>query len=102
MVERYVFIKLKDSESTSEGRRAVIDRARESLPAIPGAVAVTVGGPADGAAVASWDVSIVVRFAAVEDIEPYRANPEHRLFVDDFLKPRMEVIKAWNFEIGAG
>ena len=101
MVERYVFIKLKDAQSTPQGRREVVEHTREALPAIPGVASVVVGEPADGAAVASWDVSIAVRFDSIEDIEPYRAHPEHRRYVDEFLKPRMEVIKGWNFEIGA-
>jgi len=100
MIERYVFLKLKDADSTSDGRREVIDHTREVLPKIPGVRSVAVGEPADGHAVASWDVSIVVRFDKIEDVEPYRLHPDHRAYVDTFLKPRLEVIKAWNFDLG--
>jgi len=61
---------------------------------------VTVGIPADEASERSWDVSIVVRFRSVDDVEPYREHPEHRAYVDEFLRPRMVVIKAWNFDVG--
>jgi len=100
MVERYVFIKLKDAMSTAERRREVVERARAVLPTVPGVVSVRVGEPADGAAVASWDVSIAVRFASIDAVEPYRAHPDHRAFVDGFIRPRMQIIKAWNFDIG--
>ena len=99
MIERYVFLKLKDAHSTSAGRREVIEHTREALPKIPGVRGVAVGEPADGHAVASWDVSIVVRFDKIEDVEPYRVHPDHRAYVDEFLKPRLEVIKAWNFDV---
>ena len=100
MIERYVFIKLKDEHSTREGRREVIDHSRAVLPAIPGVQSVSVGEPADGHAVAAWDVGIVVRFDDIAAVEPYRAHADHRAYVDEFLKPRMAVIKAWNFDLG--
>ncbi len=99
MIERYVFIKLKDEHSSREARQEVIEHSRAVLPKVPGVVAVRVGEPADGHAVAAWDVSIVVTFGAIEDVEPYRAHPDHRAYVDEFLKPRMAVIKAWNFDV---
>jgi hypothetical protein len=98
MIERYVFIKLTDDHSTPEGRRAVIDHTRATLPDVPGTAGVTVGAPADESAEAAWDVSIVVRFASLADVEPYRTHPAHRAYVDEFLRPRMAVIKAWSFD----
>ena len=35
------------------------------------------------------------------DIETYRANPDHRKFVDEVLGPRIDVKKIWNFTIHA-
>jgi hypothetical protein len=34
----------------------------------------------------------------VHEIDSYRAHPEHRRFVDEFLGPRLEVKKGWNFD----
>jgi len=67
--------------------------------ALPGVVAVAVGTPCGDRSATGWDLSIAVRFAAEADIEPYRVHPDHRAYVDEFLKPRMEKIKAWNFEL---
>ena len=39
-----------------------------------------------------------VRVISLEDVDPYREHPVHRSYVDDFLKPRLAVLKAWNFE----
>jgi hypothetical protein len=100
MVERYVFLKLNDEHATAEGRAAVAAHAREVLPKIPGVDAVTVGVPADDRSAASWDISIVVRFASAGDVEPYRVHPDHRSFVDDYLAPKMVIVKAWNFDVG--
>ncbi|RMH36529.1 MAG: Dabb family protein [Deltaproteobacteria bacterium] len=99
MIERYVFIKLSDAHATDAGRAEVIAKTRDALAAIPGVQGVTVGAPADEASRASWDVSIAVRFARLEDVATYRDHPAHRAYVDEFLAPRAEVIKAWNFEV---
>ena len=42
---------------------------------------------------------MIERYISMADIEPYRVHPDHRAYVDEFLKPRMEIIKAWNFEV---
>jgi len=98
MVERYVFIKLRQEHASDAGRAEVAERSR-ALASIAGVTSVRVGLPADEAASGSWDVSIVLSFEKLEDIEPYRTHPDHRSFVDEFLAPRMEVIKAWNFQV---
>ena len=98
MVERYVFIKLRQEHASDAGRSEVAERSL-ALASIAGVTSVRVGWPADEAAMGSWDVSIVLSFENLEDIEPYRTHPDHRSFVDDFLASRMEVIKAWNFRV---
>ncbi|ACY16760.1 Dabb family protein [Haliangium ochraceum] len=98
MIERYVFIRLKKEHARE--RSLVIEEARRVLGVVPRIVTFSVGAPVDEHAEAAWDVSIRVRFASKYDIESYRTHPAHRRFVDDFLKPRLDVIKAWNFHIG--
>lgn len=100
MIERYIFVKLDDAHATDEGRAEVVERSRSVIAALPGVAAVVVGTPADDRSAKAWDISIAVRFASAEDIEPYRVHPDHRAFVDEFLKPRMAAIKAWNFDLG--
>ena len=98
MVERYVFVKLKDEYATPEGRREVAQQTATQLDAVPGPVRVTVGVP-DEKAEGSWDLSIAVLFNDHEDVAPYLVHAEHRRYVDEYLKPRMEFIKYWNFHV---
>ena len=99
MIERYHFLKLRPEHATPEGREEVVSRCRAVLPGLPGVVSVVVGAPAEDEGAAAWDLSIVVRFAALADVAPYRADPGHRRFVDEFLAPRVEFKKAWNFTV---
>jgi hypothetical protein len=98
MIERVHLLKLKAEHATSRERREIVDRALAVLPAIPGVLGVRAGAPADDDSAKSWDLYIVVRFHSVRDIDLYRGHPEHRRFVDDFLTPRTEVKKGWNFD----
>jgi hypothetical protein len=99
MIDRFVFVRLKE-EYASE-RAAIAAYSAQTLRALPGVVQVTVGTPADAHAEAAWDLSIRVRFAALDDVEPYRMSPAHRRYVDEYLAPRMAVIKAWSFQVDA-
>ncbi|HUH02496.1 MAG TPA: Dabb family protein [Kofleriaceae bacterium] len=100
-IDRYVFVKLAAEAATPASREEIAAYTREALGALPGVQAVRVGVPADAAATASWDLSIVVTFARIEDVEPYRVHPLHRAYVDEYLAPRTVVIKAWNFDTAA-
>jgi Stress responsive A/B Barrel Domain len=98
MIERVHLLKLKAEHATPRDRREVIDHALAVLPAVPGVLGVTAGVAADEEARKSWDIFLIVRFASLADVEPYRIHPEHRQFVDHFLAPRVEVKKGWNFD----
>jgi hypothetical protein len=97
-IDRYVFLKFKPEYGNPEARSEAAAHSRQALAAVPGVSAVRVGVPADDAATASWDLSIVVTFERIEDVEPYRVHPLHRAYVDEYLTPRIVVIKAWNFD----
>jgi hypothetical protein len=97
VVERHHYLKLRSEFAHPEGRAEVVRRVLETLPGLPRVTGVTAGVPADAEAERSWDVLITVRFADVADVAVYRADPAHRRFVDEFLAPRVEVKKAWNF-----
>ena len=99
MVERYVFVKLKNEHATDEGRKEVIERTLADLKGIAGLKKIIVGAPADDSAKEAWDVSIVVVFDSIDAVGPYLSDPAHRTYVDDFLMPRTEVIKYWNFDV---
>lgn len=97
MVERYVFIKLKDKYSNKKGRTEVVSEAKAVLPGIPGVLDMTVGKPGDKHAKSAWDVSLRLRFEGLEDVEPYLQHEEHVYFIEEFLDSRIKVKKAWNF-----
>jgi hypothetical protein len=97
MIERVVVIKLKPELGDASARLKVAADSQQALAAIPGVVSVHTGAATgDGA---DWDVMLSVRFAEADDIEPYRIHPLHRAYVDDYLKPRMSDIRAWNFQV---
>jgi hypothetical protein len=99
VIDRVVLVKLGKEFANPTARAEIARRALEVLRPLPGVVSVTAGGPGDAASAASWDVSITVRFASLEDFAAYRVHPEHRRFADEYLAPRAEVRKAWSFEV---
>ena len=102
MIERHHYFRLKESHATPEGRADTAQRTQVALAGLPGVLAVTVGTPADDHAEAAWDLAVTVCFASLEDIEAYRAHPDHRRFVDEVLGPRIDVKKIWNFTVVDG
>lgn len=97
MVERIVLFKLKDEYSNAASRAEFAQRTRADLSVLDGVRAVTVGVPADEASEASWDISIVLEFDSMDDVERYIVDPSHRAYVDHYATPRIQVRKAWNF-----
>jgi hypothetical protein len=97
MIIRTVLVKLIDEWATDAGRAAVADHSQKALSAIPGVVEAHALVPADEKALASWDVMFDVRFAAIEDVQPYAVHPLHVSFLDDYLNPKAAVKKAWNW-----
>lgn len=98
MIERTVLVKLRESYAGEAERREIASHSREALSRVPGVTGVTVAVAADEKTSGSWDLVMTVRFAALENVSTYGAHPLHRTYVDDYLRPRMETIKAWNFE----
>lgn len=94
MIRRLVLLKLVDAGYRTE----VATAARRDLPRVPGVRAVAVGTPADAES-GVWDLVLQVDFDRVEDVGLYLNHPLHRAFVDQTLTPRVDVRKAWNFEI---
>ncbi|MGB8332216.1 MAG: Dabb family protein [Polyangiales bacterium] len=97
MIERIVLYKLKAQYCNDSSRAEIAERTRADLGALRSVRAVSVGVPADAASAASWDISIVVRFDTMDDVQEYMVDPAHRAYVDDYAAPRIEVRKAWNF-----
>jgi len=99
MIERIVLIKLKDECCTDAEREEIARYSVQALKGLLGVRSLLVGTPADEAAAKSWDISITLHFDSLEAAEQFRTDPAHRSYVDDYLRTRMEVIKAWNFKV---
>jgi len=101
MIQRIVLIKLTDDHATPDGRQALVERSQSVLASLPGVRALTVGTPSDDKSGLSWDVGMTLLFDDMECVETYRMHPEHRRYVDEFLRPQLAVIKAWNFALNS-
>ena len=98
MIKRVVLIKLNEEYANEAGRDKVVRHAQRVLPLLPGVVGVQVGSVAEGSS-PDWDVTIIVELAHLEDYARYRDDPDHRAFLDEFLKPRTVTRTAANFVI---
>lgn len=98
MIERIVLFKLKDEYCNDAARDEIAARTRIDIGALKDVRSVSVGVPADEATKKSWDLSLIVRFDTLEDVEAYKVDPAHRAYVDDYMHDRIELIKAWNFQ----
>jgi hypothetical protein len=101
MIQRVVAIKLKSAYANDADREQVAAASRDVLGAVPAVRSIDVATPADAATTRSWDLLLLLRFDDLAAVEAYRAHPNHRRYVDVFLRPMLEVIKVWNFELRA-
>jgi len=98
MIERIVLLQLAEELRTDRDRREVASHSRDVLAGLPGVEEVDVAVAADDPTRERWDLVLRVRFASADDIEVYRVDPDHRRYVDEYLRPRLSCIEAYNFE----
>lgn len=98
MIERHVLIKLKADYSNTAARREIAEATLKALRAIAQVRSVSVGVSADDHATAAWDLSLVVNLESLADVQPYIDDPGHQRFTHEYLRPKVEVVKHWNFE----
>ena len=99
MIERIVLVKLNTSHATELGRNEVAAYTESELSGLPQVLSLTTGVPSDPKSLASWDLLIRLQFANMDDVAAYGVDPTHRAYVDEYLRPKMDVIKAWNFRL---
>ena len=97
MVCRYVFFRFQEAYRSDAHMTEILHRTHALLAEVPGVISYEVGTPADEQAMDAWDMSIMISFADMPSVRAYIVDPMHRAYVDDFIKPRLEVLKAWNF-----
>ena len=98
MIERVVVVKLKKG-ADRDTRSDVARYSREALRKIPGVMDVRAAVACDERSAAGWDLCFTVRFASLADVEGYVGHPDHRAYVDQYLRPKIESIAAHNFEV---
>jgi hypothetical protein len=97
MIDRMVFVRLKEQYRTDASRAEIAARSEETLRAVPQVRAISVGTALDDKTRQDWDILLAIRLDAAEDLEAFRLDPIHRRYVDDYLKPKVDQIKGWNF-----
>ena len=102
MIQRVVVIKLKDAYANDADRATVAGHTRQVLAPIEGVRHLDVAIPGDERCEGSWDLCILVRFDDLDAVEAYRIDATHRAYADVYLKPMLEVIRVWNFELTDG
>lgn len=100
MIQRHVYLRLAHTHSGANSVSEVAQRSRK-LAEIPEVKRVQIGMPVDDVSCTAWELCLILDFDSMADIEAYIEHPLHRAYVDEYLKPRLQVIKAWNFEVGA-
>lgn len=98
MIDRYCFVRLVEAHATDEGRVATIAAVRDGLRDVPGLVQLTTGVPADDSA-ARWDLSIVARFASLDELAVAMAGAAWTSVIDEWLPARAVVVKSWSFAV---
>lgn len=97
MIERTVLIRLKpeirpEAPTVAEHTRVVLGEA-------VGVLEVHTAVAADERTRGAWDVLISLRFETLEAVERYRADPRHRKYLEVYLRPLLESIRAFNWEL---
>jgi hypothetical protein len=98
MIQRIVLIRLTEKFSTEEGRSEVLEYSRQRLAAAPQIASFTAGAQVAPLAEKRWDLALTMNFETRKDVDEYCLSAAHRTFFEDFLQPRLALIKAWNFD----
>jgi hypothetical protein len=97
MIQRVVLCKL-DPQYAGDVQ-TVMDHTVEVLAPVPGVRFLEVGSPSDPRSRKAWDFAILIRFDDMDDVEAYRAHEVHRKYYDLYLKPMLEKIRVYNFDV---
>lgn len=100
MIERVVLVKLRPEYREAEDLAKIVAQTREVLEAIPEVRALRVGLAANERTEGAYQLCIEVQLDDLEAVERYRAHPAHRAYVDVFLRPMMDGIRAYDFHVG--
>ena len=91
MIQRIVLMNIKE-----DAIEKVIEKSKQVLPSIPQVRALQVGTLEDDS---DFNLALIILFENREDVKTFSPHPVHRDYVDNFLKPKLKDIKAYNVKI---
>ena len=91
MIQRVV---LFNTES-SINKKLVIKRTKEVLPPIPGVKSLQIGKITND----NYNFGLIILFEDRGALDNFSSHPDHRDYVDNFLKPKINDIVAYNIEL---
>ncbi len=97
MIERTVLIRLKPE--IRQEVSTVAAHTREVLGDAVGVLHVHTAVAADPRTEQVWDLMISLRFETLDAVERYRADPRHRKYLEVYLRPLLESIRAFNWTL---
>ncbi len=100
MIHRVVVIRLKPQYREAASLEQIVEHSRELLATIPLIRDLRVAGSADGRTQREWDLTILTTFDSLQDIDTFRTERTHRAYADVYLRPMMETIRVWHFDLG--
>lgn len=101
MIQRTVLMRFQHEYATPAALAEIIDHSQQVLWSIPMVTTVSIGVAADDSTRQQWHLQLCMSFDDLDQVEAFRINPQHRSYVDDYLRPRLESISAWNFAVSA-
>lgn len=99
MIRRCVFFRFEEAFQSAEANAEIVAHTCTVFRQIESVLSFEVGRPADAHADAAWDVMIVATFKDEVALAAYAIDLGHRAYVDDFIRPKLKVRKAWNFVV---
>ncbi|HMA62195.1 MAG TPA: Dabb family protein [bacterium] len=91
MIQRIVLMNINENDIEK-----VIEKSKQVLPSIPQVKSLQVGALKDDSV---YNLALIILFENREDVKSFSPHPVHRDYVDNFLKPKLEDIKAYNVKI---
>src|SRR5210317_407233 len=97
MIDRLVFVRLKEEYRTESILAEIATHSEGVLRSIPQVRDIRAVTAADEQTRQDWDLLLAIRLDDVASLAPFRTDPTHRDYVDNYLKAKIEKIKGWNF-----